>query len=372
MTDTDRYITVAIHTYDAALSLRALLESEGISVELNNINIDAPAPSSGVRVRIPQADLPLALRIIENKELFSSTAGDARKRHAMLVPVDLTEVSYKAARAALRLAKKLRADITFLYSYIDPYIAGNVQFTDKLTYEVGESGARKALRDNARRLLEYFADRLRAEMKNGLLPPVKFDITVSEGVPEDSIAEYAGRHKPHIIVMGTRGSDRKDSDMIGSVTGEVLDEGRFTVLSLPSPCDEEQILSPKNILFMCNLQQTDILAMDTLCRTFTNTDATVTLMPMPSKRSVSTVTSEKVMEIFCRYCIENYPGFTFSVRPEGISDVSAYVAGLQHTKPYDLIVIPNRRRNAFRRLFNPGLTQKLLFNADIPMLVIPV
>ena len=55
-----RYITVAIHTFDRALALRSLLESEGIEVVLQNVNLTDPAVASGVRVRILESDLPLA------------------------------------------------------------------------------------------------------------------------------------------------------------------------------------------------------------------------------------------------------------------------------------------------------------------------
>ena len=67
-----RLITVAIHTYDKAVALRSLLESEGIKVTLQNVNLEHPTVSSGIRVRILESDLPLALRIIENHEIFVS------------------------------------------------------------------------------------------------------------------------------------------------------------------------------------------------------------------------------------------------------------------------------------------------------------
>ena len=66
----NRLITVAIHTYDKAVALRSLLESEGIKVTLQNVNLEQPTVSSGIRVRILESDLPLALRIIENHEIF--------------------------------------------------------------------------------------------------------------------------------------------------------------------------------------------------------------------------------------------------------------------------------------------------------------
>ena len=179
-----RFITLAIHTYERALALRSLLEDEGIEVELNNVNLEAPGFSSGVRVRIKEDDLPLALRVIENRELFSmQTLPDPSSSHLILVPVDLSENSFKAALLASRLAFSRKESLMLLYSYIDPYITGNVQFSDALTYEIGETGARQQLVANARRLMDHFADRLRDAMKRGDAPMVKFNHTVVEGVP---------------------------------------------------------------------------------------------------------------------------------------------------------------------------------------------
>ena len=36
------------------------------------------------------------------------------------------------------------------------------------------------------------------------------------------------------------------------------------------------------------------------------------------------------------------------------------------------IIIPNRKRNIFARLFNPSLAHKMLFLSDTPLLVIPI
>jgi nucleotide-binding universal stress UspA family protein len=45
---------------------------------------------------------------------------------------------------------------------------------------------------------------------------------------------------------------------------------------------------------------------------------------------------------------------------------------LQLQNSFDLIVVPNKKKNLLSRVFNPGLAHRLLFHADIPMLVIPV
>lgn len=369
-----RLITVAIHTYQRALALRTQLEQEGISVVLNNVNLEKPDFTAGVRVRINECDLPLALRIIENSELYTADAlnNKGARSHVILVPVDFSENSYKACVVAFNLAHRLHASIHLLYSYIDPYIAGNVQFTDSLTYEIGETGARQQMIRNAEMLMDNFAERIRNAIKSAVFPSVKFTRSVVEGVPEDAIVEFARIEPPYLIVMGTRGTDKKDKELIGSVTAEVLDEGRFTVLTVPEPTSVETSLAPANVLFFSNLDQNDILAMDVLYRTFGDSGCNVTIVHAPKRKSFSDASSGKALTRLSEYCRTNFKNYHFESVPLSRNVDADEFSRLQSKYSFDMIVVPNRRRNAFSRLFNPGLAHKILFRTDIPMLVIPV
>jgi len=367
-----RYITIAIHTYEKALSLRSLLENEGIAVELHNVNLEVPGFSSGVRVRIPEEDLPLALRIIENKELFAQAGSDKPIAHKILVPVDFSEKSFKAAVVAANIGVSRGESLQFLYSYINQYIAGNIQLTDSFSYDVGEPKVRQALSDNAYKLMTHFCDRFRSSMKRGDIPVVKFGSHVCEGVPEDAIIDFAKTKLPSLIVMGTRGSSKKERDVIGSVTAEVLDEGRFTVLTVPEPFELEKSLRPVNILFFSNMGQDDILAMDTLYRLFGSWQANVTIVHMPGRKKISPLSSSKALSRLSDYCRDNFKRYHFVTVPLQENNYDSEFDNLNRKCNFDLIVIPNHRRNAFSRLFNPGLAHKLLMRTDIPMLVIPV
>ena len=66
----DRLITVAIYTYEKAQIIKGILENEGIPVAIQNVNLIQPVVSSGVRIRIRENDLPLALKILENSPVF--------------------------------------------------------------------------------------------------------------------------------------------------------------------------------------------------------------------------------------------------------------------------------------------------------------
>lgn len=371
-----RLITLAIHTYEHALGVRSLLEAEGIPVTLQNVNLETPEISSGVRVRIPEADLPLALRIIENQEIFKpapQTPDSIQEpRHTIIVPTDFSSHSLNAACVAARLARRHKAALHFVHSFLGPRITDNVQLSDKLTYEVSEiRGADRLAAEATERMTAMIAD-LKRLMKTGDLPVVKCTHTVVEGVPEDSIIDQARANPPYIVVMGTRAYERKEKEMIGSVTAEVLDESRFTVLTIPETLDISLSDGPQNILFFSNLDQEDILAMDTVYRIFPDAKAKVTIIHIPGRLRFADRDAGRSALALSEYCSKNFEHFTFRTVPLTPKTALAELESLQAEHQFDLIVVPNRRKNAFSRLFNPGLAHKILFQADIPMLVIPV
>lgn len=369
-----RQITVAIHTYDRAVELKNRLENEGIATVLQNVNLENPVVSSGVRVRINEEDLPLALRIIENPDIFHAQ-GNANQdtTHSILVPVDFSDHSIKAAKVALDLAVQHKADVVFLHSYIDPYVTGNVQLTDTLTFDLAaDSEARNQIEQTAETLMKRFSERLREKIKRGELPAVKFTTAVVEGVPEDAIVDYAKENTPYFVVMGTRGSKRKSAELIGSVTAEVLDKCRITLLSIPEPFEDVNPYVPKNILFFSNLEQEDILAIDTMARIFDNGEATVTIAHIPGKKRMFEPNEKTSMQSLLKYCTANYPRLKFRIEDLSIDNVQQECLSLEKNLNIDLIVVPNKRKNVFARFFNPGLAHRILTNADLPLLVIRV
>ncbi|MBJ2184785.1 MAG: universal stress protein [Muribaculaceae bacterium] len=368
-----RYITVAIHTFDRALALRSLLESEGIEVVLQNVNLTDPAIASGVRVRILETDLPLALRVIENADVFSSAdIARCEETHSIIVPTDFSEHSLKAAIVAGKLAASHGASLRLLHSFIDPYVGANMQLSDKLTYEIADNDTRERLEAEAATSMQKFASRLAALMKDEGAMPVKYSTKIVEGVPEDAIVEYGKVNPPLLVVMGTRGVERKERELIGSVSAEVLDAGRFAVLTIPEPYQPQNVHTPRRVLFFCNLNQTDMLALDGFARLLKPADGVeICVVHATQRRRFYRPTAADSAASLLSYCRQHYPAWTFSSADNAGTDADA-VRAMHAENPFDLIVVPNRRKSMFGRVFNPGLANTMLFHADIPMLVIPV
>lgn len=370
-----RLITVAIHTCERAVELKSQLESEGIPVVLQNVNLEHPVVSSGMRVRIPETDLPLALRIIENTEIFRSKDKERQQTdHSFLVPVDFTDYSLQAACAAFRIAAAHKGEIVLLNSYIDPYLGSNMQLTDALTFDISaEAEARRQIEQSAHTQMANFTQRIRELIKDGTIPPVKFSTTVVEGVAEDAIDEYSKINPPYMIIMGTRSTERKASEMIGSVAAEVINRCRCTVLTVPETYNIRKETSPRRIMFLCSLDQGDILALDTTSRIFNRTDSEVILTQVNGRRRPFERPAGGDMDRLVSYCSKNYPRFKFSNETVSLDRDLENLRKLMYAKQIDMIVVSyKKRRSLLGRLLNPSLAQQIIMGADLPLLVIRV
>lgn len=372
----DRLITVAIHTYDHAVALKNMLEREGVTAVLHNVNLSTPVVSSGVRVRIKESDLPQALRIIENSEIFApkkecaQTSDDAEP--IILVPVDFSDYSMKATVMAFDVAYRHKARIMLLHSFINPALSKRVQLTDSFSFELAESQeVGNALMRAARITMDLFETQLRQRIKDGEIPPVKFSNLITEGVPEDVINETAKTLSPILIVMGTRGADRKEEELIGSVTAEVLDSCRFPVFSIPENITLERISDISHLLFFSNLEQEDLLALEAIHRLFVHTPLEITIVHVPGKKELSS-NDRKAIKSLVEYCRNHYPSFTFNSDEIALGTLGDDYRRIAREHKVNLVALPNKKRNVFFRFFNPSLAHKLLLHADIPMLVIPV
>lgn len=376
----DRLLTVAIHTYEKALELKSLLEHEGIAVVLHNVNLSEPSISSGVRVRIKEADLPLALRIIENSEIFIMPDDNERTntQPTVLVPVDFSTYSLKACALAFDIAKRHNGRIILLHAYVPPTRI-NMQLNASLDFGISSNDddteqdvvADKEMHTAARKRLDDFAATIKEMIKAGEMPPVMFTTKVVANVPEDAILDESRNRKPMIIVMGTRGAEKKERELIGSVTAEVLDSCRQPVFTIPEQSNLKTLDDIREVILISNLDQNDMLALDALARLSPNTAMNIHIVHIAGKR-LRGVASDRECDMMLEYCRTHHPVCTFTMQSLDTDSAISYLNSIDAQKGISLIVVPNKKKNILARLFNPSLAHKLLFHADIPLMAIPV
>lgn len=378
----NRLITVAIHTGEKALALKSLLESEGVKVTLQNVNLQQPVVSAGMRVRISEDDLPLALRIIENREffLYPESNGEATSGGlAVLVPVDFSPHSERALRLAFNIAKAHSAKVILLHSFLPPYPNSPLQISDALTFD-GLSGedtlqqteTASMIESEAQTRMEQLRLKLREQMKLGELPAVRFSTMIVQGVPEESIDRVVKEQNPWCLVMGTRAAHKKERELVGSVSAEVLDTCRIQAITVPESCSLEDMTQVKHITMFSTFSQADFLALDAIHRIIPPGQAvTVTVVSIPSRRYTHEA-EDTANRALSDYCSCHYPNYKFELHTLDRNRVVEEYRKIEHNHHIDLMVVPNRKRNVFARLFNPGIAHRVLFYFDVPMMVVPV
>ncbi|MCM1320352.1 MAG: universal stress protein [Muribaculaceae bacterium] len=368
----EKYITLAIHTYDFAADLKQLLEKHKIPVQLENVNIDNPKPACGVRVRIPEKKLPQALRIVENSHHLSPTAVAMEfngVKNKVLIPIDFSESSMTACSVGFQLAASIGLHPILMHVYATPYYDGSLSNTDNFTLDVRDAEVRKNLESSARYEMKSFCNKLDAAIAEGKIPSVKYSTMLSEGMPEEAILEFTRESPPELVVMSTNDSDKKTRNIMGSVTAEVIDNCRVSVLTWPSNVPFSGISELRRAIFFCNVDQNDLLAMDTFVRLLDSAPMHVTLVPVTDKAG-SKLPGR--MKSLLQYFRSNYPDCTFDTFVTDISKLREALDPWANEHGVRLLVVPNKKKNIFARLFNPGIAHRVIFESDTPLLALPV
>lgn len=367
ITDDDRLITIAIHTFGYANSVKTILENEGIDVVLQNVNLENPAISAGVRVRIHESNLPAALRILENPDSVKNHPSSYSP--TILLPTDFSPHSLKALFIAFEIAVHHKCGVTILHSFFDPKYPSGLQLTKSLNFSNPNLAERHQLERKAWLEMKEFTDMIDSLIAKGELPKIKYKTILREGVPEENVLQLAKELNPLMIVMGTRDSDLKERETMGSVTAEVLDNCRYPVFAVTETT--ESITHKNNIVILCTLDQSDIIAVDSLMKLIDNDSRSIHLIGIPSRKASDSQSSD-LLETLRSYCSESYPSSSFGAKLIPLSQADTDFRQFIADNDIRVIVVPNRRKNAFARLFNPGLAHRLLFQSSLPLIAIPV
>lgn len=378
MSSPQKDISLVIHTPARARRLKEVLESHGISASLEEVdaNGDEKIKTDARKVMINIDDLPMALKILESGDLVSSPLPLPRMENSgntLLIPIDFSPASMLAVKVGFYLAKKLELEPVLMHAFLAP------QFTPTDFYEnqvdpVGEPDIIEAeeeidLRNSASSQLSKFKRSVEKAIADGKIDDVKFSTTLLEGVAEQVIHEYCRMNNPFMIVMATRGVDKKESDLVGSVTAEVIDACRVPILTIPDNYVPHGVEGIKNIAMFCTLTGFDAVTVRGLMRMFNYPQCNIWLLPVSENQSGS-VNSK--LENLRSYLADTFPTATIHEDhlPKGKFDDN--MRKLLDEKKINLIIVPNKKSNAISRFFRPTIAHKILFERDIPLLVLPV
>lgn len=364
----DKLVTIAIHTYERAVIVKGILESEGIQVCLHNVNLIQPVISAGVRVRINEQDLPAALHILEGLSFpEEDVASEKPVVKSVLAPVDFSLYTAKAARMAVRLAFDMKAEVTLLHTYYSPLYAGGMPISDAFVFD--DSG--KELMQNQIKKMHEQMDELVAtlhlEMKQGILPECQLKQKFREGVPEEQILLFSKRHLQQLIILGTHGKGFKEGDLLGSVTADVIERSNVPVFAFPVDMPMTSFADIKHIGFITNFEQRDLIAFEAMMQLLKPYRFKVIFLHLSQETEtwdeiklsgIKTYFEKQYPELESTYCV---------IRGDNLMQT---LDKFIQERTIDIVAMMAQKRSIVARLFNSSLANKMLFHTNTPVLML--
>ena len=310
----DKLVTLAILTYSKAQILKSVLENEGIETYIHNVNLIQPVVSSGVRLRIKESDLPRALKITESSAWLSEEVVGEKapknhdeKKKIILIPVDFSEYSMKACQIGFNIAKNVSAEVVLLHVYFTPIYASSLPYGDVFSYQFSDDENVKNILQKVHSDLNKLSDKIKNKVASGELPEIKFSCVLREGIPEEEILRYSKENQPQLIVMGTRGKNQKDIDLIGSVTAEVIERSRVTVLAIPENTLLKDFIIAQKIAFITNFDQRDLISFDAFINSIKPFSFSVSLIHLSEEKDSKDTWDEIKLAGIKEYFQKQYP-----------------------------------------------------------------
>lgn len=373
----DDLITLVVHNLDHALKLKEILEFHGICVTLEDVDCEGlPLQVSPKKVRIPISKLPLGLKILESGDNTAAPLALAKMTgmgNTLLIPVDFSPMSLAAVKLGFLLAEKFNVEPVVLHAFTSPsYIGENsesfysVDYADEIIDDTAQADRLKRI---ASQELLKFKKIIVEEQESGELPSIKFSTSLLEGIPEQVIQEYCKTNNPVVVVMATRGIHKKGIDLIGSVTAEVIDACRVPIVTVPENFAPSGLMHSKRVAVFCTFTGYDSLVLRWLMRTFDYPSAKFYLVAAGDR---PVLRSDSKLAQLCDYFAKTYPTASFTVSNQLSAGFDTRVSELIENEKIDLMIVPNKKSSAISRFFKPTLAHRILFEKDIPLIVLPV
>ncbi len=285
----------------------------------------------------------------------------------VLVPLDFSEYSFKAAELAFDIANYCDGVVLFIHANFVPIADYTYTELASSSFDYPDEEFVTNMHMQIDRQMEQFISAIKNNILSGQLPDVKFDYKVIDGIPEEVINRLAKRTEAYCIVMGTRGNSQKESDLLGSVTAEVIDTSLCPVFAVPEDSHVCTLKSVNKISFITNFDPRDADCFQTMLSIDGFAGKTISMTILYDDDTKSIYAKEEDAE---RLFSDKFPQISIEYTKMSQEDLLENTNTFIKDNGIDLLVLPTHKRNIFSRLFSPAVAHKMVFHSNTTLLAI--
>jgi len=366
----NKIVTLSEETYSRAQLIKGRLEANGITCFLSNVNAIRSDVPQGVKIMINESDWKKASDILEKiKQDFGEEKEETIKKlksvRRILVPVDFSDHAKNACLYALGIAETLKAEIRLLHVYYSPTI-DTAHYSEAYNMHINVEKYIHDIYKNARYDMNKLHNYLREYMQKNDFKNVTLDSRLLNGAPEAAIMDECKEYDPALVIMGYRGKGEDEKIALGSVTSHIINKSKRPVLAVPEKAIFKGISQMNHVAYATNFDNYDfnaIMELMSLVRPF-NMKVHCIHVKTEDDEYWDEIKLKGLKEYFAEQEIPNVDCKTIKNKD--------LISGLQEfVKDYSihLLAITHHKRNFFSRLINPSMTQEILGNLNVPILI---
>jgi len=361
----EKLTTLATLPYSKAEILRSLLETEGIECVFESVDLLQDAVDTGVRIRIFEKDAKTAFPILE-KMLGKVVSEKSKSENYVLIPIDFSNYSLKAALAGFDIAEKLNAKMVMYHSSPRPEFL-TIPYSDVIVYDSALFINYEMTERITNEKFEEFLNKLTGIIDPQRWAKAKPEYIVKIGEVDDDILSYIQAHPPKIVVMGIRGEDAKTGDLIGTTTAGVIFNSKVPVLAIPEVTPDNWLEHFNTVVYATNFEASDFIAMDKLLKLVKPFGTKVICLHV--NQGENGQLDEAMLEGMREALCEKYPDSNFDCRLVQSKNLTQAIDQFIQDHQIDVLALTTHRRNLITRFFNPGVARKLMLHTQTPILV---
>ena len=284
----------------------------------------------------------------------------------LLIATDFSANAKHAAEYGYELARQLKTNVILCNAFVVPAEVpqGGVLVWPQYEYEEIFDGSEGALKDLKVHL------KVHLEKKNktaGFKPGIRF---ISDtGTVSGVIKEITDNNDIQLIVMGTHGSGKLETLILGNHSRRMIDEAQYPLLLIPPRSNFSGV---KKIAFATDFKelQKDLEAIYSLVPMLKRLNAELLLTHVYDEHR-HTPEFKKQLEQFLAEISNkaNYPNIYYRILQDDKAE-----AGLDWLCRYgdvDMLAMVHRKHSFLDKIISGSYTQKMAGHISIPLLVIP-
>lgn len=268
----------------------------------------------------------------------------------IVVAVDFSDASFNAANYAASMANIFNAELILVHAFMNPMAIDQLraELSGQLDKELSQV-LEDFMKENVEILQKKFT--------------IKIDSLVKEGPASSVLEECVQNTNADLVVMGMKGKGQSNS-LFGSTTLAHIRKSGVPVLVIP---EKAAFKSIETITLASDFDEETGTGNYALLKAIADrTKAYVQILNV-RKKDLELSPSEIAGKLNTSFAFNEINHNFFTVEDDEVDDG---IEDFLEDYPSDMLVMLSRRQNFFRRVFGTIHTREMIYETEIPLLVL--